>query len=140
MCYTGLMTFMDRIDALCRERNISLRQMEREAGIGQGATTKWRQGAYLPANKSLRNIAEFFDVSIDYLVGDASNAASVTSSVLSKRDERASDGTSTLQGTLRKQSVVRIPVLGRIAAGMPLEAVEDILDWEEIPIRMTKRG
>ena len=27
----------------------------------------------------------------------------------------------------------RIPVLGTIPAGIPLEAIEDILDWEEIP-------
>ena len=31
---------------------------------------------------------------------------------------------------------VRIPVLGSVPAGIPLEAVEDILDWEEIPASM----
>lgn len=30
-------------------------------------------------------------------------------------------------------SGVRIPVLGTIPAGIPLDAIEDILDWEEIP-------
>src|SRR5699024_8357165 len=30
-------------------------------------------------------------------------------------------------------SSYRIPVLGTIPAGIPLEAIEDILDWEEIP-------
>ena len=33
----------------------------------------------------------------------------------------------------RKPTGTRIPVLGRIPAGIPLEAIEDILDWEEIP-------
>ena len=28
---------------------------------------------------------------------------------------------------------VRVPVLGTVPAGIPLEAIEDILDWEEIP-------
>lgn len=28
---------------------------------------------------------------------------------------------------------IRVPVLGTIPAGIPLEAIEDILDWEEIP-------
>ena len=27
----------------------------------------------------------------------------------------------------------RIPVYGRVAAGIPIEAIENILDWEEIP-------
>lgn len=33
---------------------------------------------------------------------------------------------------------VRIPVLGRVAAGIPIEAIEDVEDWEEIPESMAK--
>lgn len=36
--------------------------------------------------------------------------------------------------------VVKIPVLGSIPAGIPLEAIEDILDWEEIPAAMCDGG
>ena len=32
-----------------------------------------------------------------------------------------------------ESSVRRIPVLGRVAAGIPIEAIENITDWEEIP-------
>lgn len=35
---------------------------------------------------------------------------------------------------------VRIPVLGRVAAGIPIEAITDIEDWEEIPQNMTQMG
>lgn len=35
---------------------------------------------------------------------------------------------------------IRIPVLGRVAAGIPIEAVEDIDEWEEIPESMAKKG
>ena len=35
---------------------------------------------------------------------------------------------------------VRIPVLGRVAAGIPIEAIEDVDDWEEIPESMAKNG
>lgn len=34
----------------------------------------------------------------------------------------------------------RIPVLGRVAAGIPIEAIEDILDWEEITPTMASTG
>lgn len=30
-------------------------------------------------------------------------------------------------------AAIRIPVYGRVAAGIPMSAVENILDWEEIP-------
>lgn len=35
---------------------------------------------------------------------------------------------------------IRIPVLGRVAAGIPIEAIEDIDEWEEIPEAMAKNG
>ena len=35
---------------------------------------------------------------------------------------------------------IRIPVLGRVAAGIPIEAITDIEDWEEIPQSMAKTG
>lgn len=35
---------------------------------------------------------------------------------------------------------ISIPVLGRIPAGIPIEAVEEVLDYEEIPIEMTRGG
>ena len=34
----------------------------------------------------------------------------------------------------------RIPVLGRVAAGIPIEATEDIIDWEEITESMKRDG
>ncbi len=35
---------------------------------------------------------------------------------------------------------IRIPVLGTIPAGIPIEAIEDIVDWEEIPAAMCSGG
>lgn len=32
--------------------------------------------------------------------------------------------------------VIRIPVLGSVPAGIPIEAIEDVADWEEIPAAM----
>ena len=37
-----------------------------------------------------------------------------------------------------KRSALRIPVLGRVPAGIPLEAIEDIIDFEEIPADMVR--
>ena len=33
-----------------------------------------------------------------------------------------------------------IPVLGKVVAGIPLDAIEDIIDYEEIPLSMAKSG
>lgn len=39
-----------------------------------------------------------------------------------------------------KQEVCKIPVLGRVAAGIPLDAIEEIIDYEEIPPKMAADG
>ena len=43
-----------------------------------------------------------------------------------------------IDGTSAKS--VRIPVLGRVAAGIPMDAIEEIIDYEEVPEAMTKDG
>ena len=37
-------------------------------------------------------------------------------------------------------SALKIPVLGNVAAGIPISAVEDILDYEEVPISWQSQG
>ena len=42
--------------------------------------------------------------------------------------------------TPEKKTSVKIPVLGVIPAGIPIEAIEDVLDYEEISEDMARRG
>lgn len=42
--------------------------------------------------------------------------------------------------TENKKNGVMVPVLGKVVAGIPLEAVEEILDYEEIPNDMAEQG
>lgn len=39
-----------------------------------------------------------------------------------------------------KRKGIKIPVLGRVAAGVPIEMIEDVLDYEEITEDMAKHG
>lgn len=40
----------------------------------------------------------------------------------------------------KKSTGIRIPVLGRVAAGIPIEAIEDIIDTEEITEELASSG
>lgn len=40
----------------------------------------------------------------------------------------------------REKKGVKIPVLGSIPAGIPIEAIEDVIDYEEIPESWTRGG
>lgn len=46
------MSFLDKIDAFCAERNISSTRFEREAGIGKGLISKWRNNDLIPSYRS----------------------------------------------------------------------------------------
>lgn len=37
-------------------------------------------------------------------------------------------------------NAVRVPVLGRVAAGLPMACEENIVDWEEIPAALARTG
>ena len=51
---------------------------------------------------------------------------------------QAGDKSSHLQD--RHTTAVRIPVLGDVAAGIPISAIEDIIDWEEITEQLASTG
>lgn len=42
--------------------------------------------------------------------------------------------------TPKTVNAVRIPVLGRVAAGIPMDAIEEIIDYEEIPETLARDG
>ena len=62
------MEFIDRINQLCKERKISKRQLEREAGLGAGSSSKWK--TFTPNNTTMTKLANYFGVSISYLTGE----------------------------------------------------------------------
>lgn len=131
------MTLMDRIEELCAEKGIKRRQMERDAGLGAGATTKWKQGM-IPSQQSLKKVADFFGVSVAYLQGE--------SDYRTEQDAIIQGWNQTIDVELASEESRRyekgymIPVVGNVVAGIPIEAVEDVLDWEEISVKLARTG
>ena len=76
--------------------------------------SKWENGYQVPVLYTISCLAKVFNVSIDYLNGNG--AMNI------------------------KEKGVSIPVLGYVRAGIPIEAVEDILDYEEISQEMASQG
>lgn len=85
--------------------------------VNQTAVSQWERGVTTPSSQLLVKLSELYGVTTDYLLGHVKE--DLASSSLDKHP--VSSG------------VIRIPVLGQIQAGVPMEAIEDVLDWEEIP-------
>lgn len=61
------MTIYDRIKDLANERGISIRELESQLHFSNGTMNKWRTSS--PSIDKLQKVAEFFSVTIDYLIG-----------------------------------------------------------------------
>lgn len=61
------MNILDRIKNLCNEKGISQRGLEKELNLGNAATSKWITSS--PNVETLIKIADYFGVSVDYLLG-----------------------------------------------------------------------
>lgn len=61
--------FLERLEELRREKGIMRNQLLRELGLGKNAFLNWKTQNTLPNGTTLVKIADYFDVSIDWLVG-----------------------------------------------------------------------
>ena len=60
---------VERIEELCREKHISKRQLEKEAGLGTGSISKWNK--FRPRKASLQRVADYFGVELEFLISNS---------------------------------------------------------------------
>ena len=61
--------FVDRLNKLIEENKITKYRLAKEIGVSKQAVLWWCDGVNEPKISYLRKIAEYFDVSCDYLLG-----------------------------------------------------------------------
>ena len=69
------MSFSFRIKELREERGLSQARLARELGVGTGSVGMWESTSEIPPVKKLLLIADYFGVSLDYLVGKSDTRA-----------------------------------------------------------------
>lgn len=67
----------EKIRELAKERKISVRELEKRLGYSNGYFSKWKTVS--PNSDGLAKVADYFNVSVDYLLGRTDNPSSVTS-------------------------------------------------------------
>ena len=99
------------IKDLRRKKGITQSELAALCGVHQTAVSQWENGRTLPDKNSLVKLSDFFGVSIDTLMNKPSVANHNS-----------------------------IPVLGYVRAGCPAEAIENIIDYEDISSEMAAKG
>ena len=58
---------LERIKNLCYRKEISIRQLERETGLADRTIGRWDTN--MPSIDRVKKVAEYFGVTVDYLLG-----------------------------------------------------------------------
>ena len=82
--------------------------------VNQTAVSQWERGATTPSPPILIKLSQMYGVSVDYLLGEDTDGA----------------------GSIG----ISIPVYASVAAGLPIEAIENIVDYEEIDSALAATG
>lgn len=96
-----------RLKALRKERKLRAEDVAKAMGVSLSTYRRWEAGSNSPHNK-IDELAKFFNVSIDFLMRGVESEAD------------------------KQRNIIKVPVLGRVAAGIPIEAIQEVEDWEEM--------
>lgn len=63
------MTFIDRIEKLLIDTDTSKKTMLNDLSLSINTFSNWKNRGTIPSGETLEMIADYFDVSVDYLLG-----------------------------------------------------------------------
>lgn len=115
--------FAERLKSLRTTKGLSQADFAKQIKISKSSVNMYERGEREPSFKTLEQIADYFNVDMDYLLGksDIINRAQWSSSIPSASN------------IIPMPQTRRIPLLGSIACGEPILAVENIEEYINIP-------
>ena len=104
---------MNNLKAARKAKGLTQTEVANAIGLTQNGYSYWENGKAKIDREQIIKLAALFEVSVDYLLGNTETPTS---------------------------NGMRIPVLGDVAAGIPIEAITDIVDYEEVDAAMARTG
>lgn len=131
-------TFANRLKKALDYNNMKPIDLSRKANINKSLISSYLSGVCKAKQDKLDIIARILNVSEAWLMG---YDVDMDRDWLPDNDEDLSnikiDNARYIETTTK---TIKIPVLGKVPAGIPIEAIEDILGYEEIPASMLNGG
>lgn len=120
------MNLVQRIKDLSDEKHITIAELEREAGISNGQIRRW--GASSPKVENLEKVADYFNVSTDYLLGRSSTTVNINGT--NSGMAGSNNGTLTINHQDKEDLSDDIRGLGAVHLAMleELKEIKDILN------------
>jgi repressor LexA len=105
--------FSSNLKHFMKQKKKTAPMLARYLGVSDQTVYSWFNERAYPRSTNIEKIASYLNVTVEQLTGSNMND---------------------------NVSAVRIPVLGSVRAGIPLDAIEDVIEWEEIPAEMARTG
>lgn len=70
---------------LMTEKNISNYRLAKEIGVSNSTIANWLNGVSRPNDEKLQKLADYFDVSVDYLIGRTNNEKDISNQEIAKK-------------------------------------------------------
>lgn len=121
-------------EQLLQKNNLTAYKVAKEAGVTQTALSNWKSGRSTPTTKTLQKIADYFGVTIDYLM-TGQESAKPASPELTARDERD------IEKILDQTREQLLSQEGLMFDGDPAspEAIDSIIAAMQIGMEMAKK-
>ena len=111
----------DRIRQMRTDAGMTQEELAEKLGLQKSAIAKYENGRVENIKRStIQKMAELFDRTPSYVMGFTDTSGYNSDNITAP--------------------VARVPVLGYVAAGIPIEEIEDIVDYEEIPAELLRGG
>ena len=123
-------------EQLLSKYGVTAYRVAKETGITTATLTNWKQGKYTPKQDKLQKIADYFGVSLDYLMtGNTTEPVKEKAPELTARDERD------IEKILNNTREQLLSQEGLMFDGDPAspEAINSILDAMQIGMEMAKK-
>lgn len=106
-------TIGDRLKDIRNKKDMTLDEVAKIIGVSRQTIQRYESGVIpnIPPDK-ISKLANLFNTTTDYLINGKTNS----------------------------KKGIKIPVLGRVVAGIPVEAITDIIDYEEITEELARTG
>ena len=121
-------TFSKRLRELRTSKDLSQQKLAELLNTSKSSINMYERGEREPGLEMLESIADYFNVDLDYLLGKTDVPLKISFVEVSAKNK------------INQSKGLKIPVLGSVRAGLPMEAVENIIDYEEISEEMARQG
>ncbi len=130
---------MIRLRELRQEHNWSMKEAAQKIGLPYTTYIGYEKGEREPNSEMLIKLADFFGVSVDYLIGNVNEPffyldnERILRDINSYTDTPTNTPTKIPTGFRPLPRMVKKPLVGSIACGEPITAEENIEDYVDVP-------